>query len=186
MSKEKRKRIHRNVVLPQIIDEQAYTINASSSNAKKTIVFIENLNIEVWIDKHYQNRVYHGSDDGSVRDDIDYDNIEPLLIKSFKHLLYYSLKHKSFVFVNHPPKFVHNLRIVLKELINDDKFCNIVVEYHFINLNTIEVTLVTAFYGNDFKMSNGQYGIEFDGYYSKLIHFSNYKIIEIDNYEYVD
>ncbi|WP_178986235.1 hypothetical protein [Winogradskyella helgolandensis] len=191
MSTSKRKRISRiketsPTTVHLIDDKEVFTKNASSDKAKKVLIFNENLNVEIWIDKHYQNRVYHGSDDGSERNGIEYVNIEPVLIKSFKHLLYYSLKHKNFVFVNHPPSRVRNNRLVLKELIEDEVFLNIVVEYHFIDLNTIEVTLVTAMKSDDFNMSNGQFGIEFEDDYSKLIQFSKGKLSEIDTYEYND
>ncbi|MDO7138282.1 hypothetical protein [Algibacter lectus] len=191
MSTSKRKRISRiketsPTTVHLVVDKEVFTKNASSDKAKKVLVFNENLNVEIWIDKHYQNRVYHGSDDGSERDGIEYVNIEPVLIKSFKHLLYYSLKHKNFVFVNHPPSRVRNNRLVLKELIEDEVFLNIVVEYHFIDLNTIEITLVTAMKSDNFNMSNGQFGIEFEDNYSKLIQFSKGKLSEIDTYEYHD
>lgn len=191
MSKPKRKRIYRETGSLKngsevIVDDAVFTKNASSNNAKKVLVFNEDLNIEIWIDKHYQNRVYHGSDDGSLRDGIEYVNIEPVLIKSFKHLLYYSLKHKNFVFINHPPNKARNLRLVLKELVNDDIFLNIVVEYHFIDLKTTEVTIVTALLGNDFNFSNGQFGIEFDDNHSKLTQFNKGVTNDIDTYEYYD
>jgi len=191
MSKPKRKRIPRAKESSQeckdiFIDKEIFLANASSANAKKTLVFNENLNIEIWIDKHYQNRVYHGSDDGIERKGIQYVNIEPVLIKSFKHILYYALKHKNFVFINHPPNKVRNIRLVLKELIDDEIFLNIVVEYHFINLSTIEVTLITALQSDDFNMSNGQFGIEFEDNHSKLVMFSAGRLNEIDTYEYYD
>jgi hypothetical protein len=185
MAKEKRKRISRVKVVTAIVDDKIFTTNAASSKAKKTIIFNEDLKVEIWIDKHYQNRVYHGSDDGTVRDGIEYANIEPVLIKSFKHLLYYSLKFKPFVFINHPPNKIHNIRVILKDL-RDGEFINVVVEYHFIDLNTIEVTIVTALSGNDFNMSNGQFGIEFEGNYSKLIQFTRGTLNELDTYVYED
>lgn len=191
MSKPKRKRISR-LKEPSkedkdlVIEKEMFVANASSENAKKILVFNENLNIEIWIDKHYQNRVYHGSDDGVERKGIEYANIEPVLIKSFKHILYYSLKHKNFVFINHPPKQVRSIRLVLKELIEDEIFLNIVVEYHFVDLNTIEVTLITAMQSDDFNISNGQFGIEFEDNYSKLLQFSGGRLNEVDTYEYYD
>lgn len=188
MDKPKRKRIAREEnqtfkVQIGIIDDKAYIPNSASVKAKKIHVFDETLNIEIWIDKHYQDRVYHGSDDGSKREGIEYKSIEPLLIKSFKHLLYYSLKHKNFVFINHPPNRVGNIRIVLKELIDNDLFLNAAVEYHFVDLKTIEVTIVTAMLIEDFKMSEGQFGIEFAGNCSTLIQCKLKKIGIVDTFE---
>lgn len=185
MDKPKRKRIIREreenlstKIQLNIVDDKAFVSNSASEKAKKIHVFDETLNIEIWIDKHYQDRVYHGSNDGTKRDGIEYKSIEPLLIKSFKHLLYYSLKHKNFVFINHPPNNLNNIRLVLKELIINELFLNAVVEYHFVDLNTIEVTIVTAMLIENFKMSEGQFGLEFAGNYSTLIQYRN-KIIGI-------
>lgn len=185
MDKPKRKRIIREreenlstKIQLNIVDDKAFVSNSASEKAKKIHVFDETLNIEIWIDKHYQDRVYHGSNDGTKRDGIEYKSIEPLLIRSFKHLLYYSLKHKNFVFINHPPNNLNNIRLVLKELIINELFLNAVVEYHFVDLNTIEVTIVTAMLIENFKMSEGQFGLEFAGNYSTLIQYRN-KIIGI-------
>lgn len=188
MDKPKRKRIVReenptsNIQIG-IVDHEAYIPNSASVKAKKIHVFDETLNIEIWIDKHYQDRLYHGSDDGSKRDGIEYKSIEPLLIKSIKHLLYYSLKHKNFVFINHPPNRVGNIRIILKELVDNDLFLNAAVEFHFVDLKTIEVTIVTAMLIEDFKMSEGQFGIEFEGNCSTLIQNKLKKIGIVDTFE---
>ena len=188
MDKPKRKRIVREEIPSSnvqigIIDDKVFIPNSASVKAKKTHVFDETLNIEIWIDKHYQDRVYHGSDDGSKREGIAYKNIEPLLIKSFKHLLYYSLKHKNFVFINHPPNKVNNARIVLKELVNNDLFLNVAVEYHFVDLKTIEVTIITAMLIENFRMSEGQFGIEFAGNSSTLIQCKLKKNGIVDTFE---
>jgi len=188
MDKPKRKRIikqdsNNNIKMETPFDDKAYIPNSATEKAKKIHVFDETLNIEIWVDKHYQNRVYHGSDDGTKRDGIEYENIEPLLIKSFKHLLYYSLKHKNFVFINHPPNRVGNIRIVLKELVEDNLFINAAVEYHFVDLKIIEVTIVTAMLIEDFKMSEGQFGIEFAGNCSTLIQCKMKKNGIVDTFE---
>lgn len=184
MSKQKRKRIILPIVESIIIDEKAFIQNSCSSNAKKIYVFDESLKIEIWVDKHYESRVYHGSDDGTEREGIGYDKIEPLIIKSFKHLLYYSLKHKNFVFINHPPNKVHNIRLVLKELLNVSEYLNVVVEYHFVDLKTIELTIVTALKKENYIMSVGQFGIKFDNGYSELIQQPAGAVeIIVDNYE---
>ncbi len=188
MDKPKRKRIVRGAnatgaLTTPLFDDKAYIANSATEKAKKVHVFDETLNIEIWIDKHYQDRVYHGSDDGTKRDGIEYKNIEPLLIKSFKHLLYYSLKHKNFVFINHPPNKERNIRIVLKELVDASLFLNATVEFHFVDLKTIEVTIVTAMLIEDFYMSEGQFGIEFVDNCSTLIQCRTKKIGIVDTFE---
>jgi hypothetical protein len=189
MDKPKRKRIisqvNKDIVIKEVpFDDKTYTANSATENAKKIHVFDETLNIEIWIDKHYHDRVYHGSDDGTKRDGIEYKNIEPLLIKSFKHLIYYSLKHKNFVFINHPRNKVGIIRLVLKELIDTCLFLNVVVEYHFVDLKTIEVTIVTALLIENFNMSEGQFGIEFEGNYSTLIQCKSKNIGLVDSFDF--
>jgi hypothetical protein len=188
MEQPKRKRIGTVGCLPSTVqigtvDKNTYGANSASTRARKTHVFDETLNIEIWIDEHYQNRVDKGSDDGSKRDGIEYQKIEPLLIKSFKHLLYYSLKHKNFIFINHPPNRVRNIRLVLKELIDKEVFLSVVVEYHYVDFKTIEVTIVTAMLVEDFMLSDGQYGIEFAGNHSTLIQCQSRKVDMVDTFE---
>ena len=182
--KEKRKRITK---LPTekgeiIVDKDIYIENAASSNAKKIKIHSENIDVEIWVDKHYYSRSYFGSDDGSKRDGIDYESIEPLIIKSFKHLFYYSLKHSKFIFINHPPPKDRNIRILLKDYIDVDSFLNVVLEFHFIDLQTIEVTIITALICKDFNLNDRQYGIEFEGNHSTLIQLITKKIEVIDDY----
>lgn len=186
----KRPRIKKNNYFPKNIDNlesDSFQENAGSKNAKKKNIVKESFDFEIWVDKHYENRVYHGSDDGSYRDGIEYNNIEPIIIKSIRHLLYYSLKSKIFIFLNYPPNKSRNTRIILKDLCKDKNiFLNVVLEYHFINLNTIEVTIITALKSNDFSFADGQFGIEFDDNYSKLIQYKKHVMYTIDEYEYED
>ncbi|MCF1420312.1 hypothetical protein [Mangrovimonas futianensis] len=185
---KKRKRIIREVVADSkpVIDEKAFVQNASSSNAKKVHDFNESLNMEIWIDKHYQDRHMFGSDDGEKREGIEYENIETIILKSIKHLIYYSLKHKKFAFLNHPNQGGRNIRIILREETEDGSFLNIVAEFHFIDLSTVEITIVTAMVIDDFKFSEGQFGIEFEGVYSDLIQYSKNSMIKVDSYDYED
>ncbi len=184
--KGKRKRITYESIDKGVIikDESIYTVNAASTNARKTHIHSEKIDVEIWIDKHYYNRSYFGSDDGTKREGIEYESIEPLIIKSFKHLFYYSLKHSKFIFINHPPPKARNIRIVLKDLIDVDEFLNVVLEFHFIDLHTIEVTIITALICEDFNLSDRQYGIEFDVNHSTLVEIITNKIEVIDDYDH--
>ena len=66
---------------------------------------------------------------------------------------------------------------------DNDLFLNAAVEFHFVDLKTIEVTIVTAMLIEDFKMSEGQFGIEFEGNCSTLIQYKLKKIGIVDTFE---
>ena len=179
--REKRKRISDNNNVT-ITDNEVWLENCTSKKVRLHFVFEENLQIEFWYDKHYWDRLHQGDNNGN-RVGIEFENIEPLVVKSFKHLIYYSLKHKDFIFVNHPPQKTRNIRVVLRENFEDKDKLNIAVEYHFINLNKFEVTIVTAMSNDEFQLSDNQYAIEFDNQESSFYRLVNKKIIKVDDYE---
>ena len=158
-------------------DKDAFTENCSTENARKQIEFTENLKTELWIDKHYWNYIT-----SKEREGIELEFTEPLITKSLKHLLYYSLKLKEFNFVNHPPKQMRNIRVVLRQLFKTKLPLNVTVECHFINLNIFEVTIITAMSVENFKLSDGQYLIEFNDLSSTLYSFKTRQLKEIDSY----
>lgn len=133
------------------------------------------------MDKHYWDRIQFGDDSGE-RVGIEVEFVEPLILKSFNHLIYYSLKHKDFTFINHPPPKGRNIRIVLRQIFDDKETLNVVVEYHFLKLNTYEVTVKTAMSIDVFNLADGQYLIEFSNDESVLSTFKKGQIIEVDKY----
>lgn len=178
--KHKRPRINNKII---ISDNEAYTENAGSKNAKKIAVVNYSIETEIWVDKHYSIREQHGDDFGK-REGITRDAVEVLVKKSFLHLKYYNLKHSNFKFVNFPPSKVRNIRIVLKDKIENQEFLNVVVEYHFIDLNLYEVTIFTAMCKDDFHLSDGQFGIVFDKNYSELVFMQNKRLKLIDDFSF--
>lgn len=179
--KEKRKRIIEDKG-EIIIDIETWLENCSSNKVRHHTTFTENFQIEFWYDKHYWDRLHLGDDDGH-RKGIEFKYVEPLVVKSFKHLMYYSLKHRDLLFVNHPPPRTRNIRIVLRQTFTDKTTLNIVVEYHFINLKKFEVTIVTAMSNDQFKLGDNQYAVEFNEEQSTLIRLVNKQIIKVDDYE---
>ena len=99
------------------------------------------------------------------------------LLKAFL-LAYFS----KFLFINHPPQKRRNIRVLLKDYLDVDEFLNVVLEFHFIDLHTIEVTIITALICDDFNLSDRQYGIEFEGNHSTLIQLITNSIEVIDDY----
>lgn len=179
--REKRKRISANTI-ETIIDIEAWVENCTSKKVRHHTTFSENFQIEFWYDKHYWDRLHLGDDEGE-RAGIEFENVEPLVIKSFKHLLYYALKHKELLFVNHPPPKTRNIRVVLRQTFTDKTTLNIVVEYHFVSLNKFEVTIVTAMSIEEFQLGDNQYAIEFNETESTLYRLVNKQVIKVDNYD---
>lgn len=179
--KEKRKRISKDNS-EVIIDVDAWLENCASKKVRHHTTFAENFQIEFWYDKHYWDRLHQGDDDGD-RVGIEFKNVEPLVVKSFKHLMYYSLKHKELLFVNHPPPRTRNIRVVLRQTFTDKTILNIAVEYHFVSLNKFEVTIVTAMSIEGFQLGDNQYAIEFNETESTLYRLVNKQVVTVDNYD---
>lgn len=167
-----------------VVDIESYTENSCSKLAKPIITHTHNTSIELWVDKHYMLRVQFGDENGE-REGIDLEFVQELIEKSYKHLVYYSLKHKDFLFINHPPQKSRNLRVVLRQGYDNKPTLNVVVEYHFVSLECIEVTVKTAMCKDDFELSDGQYAIEFNKNSSTLyLYRRNTKTVNtIDSYD---
>lgn len=171
----KRKRIIKKPEeLDVVYDDESYTSNACSDNAKFKNTFNENLEIEFWIDKHYSYREME-------REGIGIEVVEALVKKSFIHILYYSSKH-NFIFVNHPPKKQRGIRFVIQHIFPKKEKLNIVVEYHFLKLNLLEITVITALCKDDYYLFDGQYAIEFHEDESVLYFNEKGITSEIDDY----
>lgn len=184
--KKKRPRIRKQAIEVEHPSEsmgygESFQENAASKNAKFLCNFEDNMTLEFWIDKHYVNRKNFGDDNGE-RDGIGEKYIENLIKKSLKHLLYYSLKHSKFSFVNYPPPKSRNIRIVLKEIEANKEELNVVVEYHFIQFHKYEVTVITAMRNDDFRISDGQYSLHFEEDESFLMFHRNKNDVEIDTF----
>ncbi|NQX37680.1 hypothetical protein SAMN05421820_103325 [Pedobacter steynii] len=158
-NKRKRKRI--NFAEKQgeiIIDIESFIKNKSSENVKKVQSVKEEIEIDIYFDKHYYLRNQVGDQNGK-RDGIGYDFVESTLMKATKHLIYYALKIKSFTFINFEEGFKQ--RMILTQHFNDDSDdLNIVVEYHYLSMHKYEVTVITALRKNDFYFNDGSYQIE--------------------------
>lgn len=157
--KAKRPRIHVRGI--EVVDETVFTENCTSKNARQTKAFPHNIVTNVWIDKHYHDRLHRGEDNGDKREGIDLHLVESLIERTFEYVLYFSLKHKDFLFVNFPPSKTRNIRIVLKQSFTNDESLNVVVEYQFLGFGQYEVTVITAMRKDNFELSNGQYALEF-------------------------
>lgn len=183
--KPKRKRIERPVIsrlLTTIVDPLEYKVNAASLNAQHKKTFTVNLNLEYWVDAHYNSRLQHGDDNGK-REGIEPHFVEPLVEQSFLHVLHYSLRNPKVNIINYAPKKDIPLRIVLTETFVDELDLNLIVEYNFIDVATYEATVITAMRKEKFLESEGQYAITMNGGDSKLSVKANGIRTTVDEYK---
>ena len=158
-NKRKRKRIVSAEKKGEIvIDVESFIKNKSSNNVKKIKSTKEEIEIDIYFDKHYIFRNQIGDENGK-REGIGYDFVESILLESTKHLIYYALKIKGFTFINFDEGFRH--RIILTQYFNDGTDnLNVVVEFHYLSMHKYEVTVITALRNNDFHFNDGSYQIE--------------------------
>jgi len=150
--------------------------NKCSQNAKKDISHFENVEIEIWFDKHYFVREQHGDELGK-RLGIEMNFVKDLVIKSIKHLCYYSLKVGNFSFLNFSDtgRF---FRILLKDYYSDKLPLNVIAEFHFVSLGKYEVTIKTAMREEDFRVHDGQYIVEIFNEETSTLSKSQMKVIK--------
>lgn len=134
--------------------------NCASDNAKFLHKYTE-FEVELWIDKHYQNRLVHGDDNGK-REGINELSVKELIIIAFKYLLDIYLRFPKFKFINffEQGKTSTKERLVLKK-VHDNGTLNVVVEIHYLDTSKYEVTVITAMEIDNFKIADGQYLISF-------------------------
>lgn len=174
-----RKRITKELVGEVIVDEFAFSRNIGSRNARKVVERSEQVNLEVWYDKHYLNRVQFGEDNGSKREGIDEKTILDLVSRSLRHLIFYSFQVKNFSFVSSNKLKSHNLRVVLQKQTKTG-LLNVVVGFCHISNNRYEVTVFTAMVRDTFRISDSQFVILIDENISVLRKMANKRLIELD------
>lgn len=174
-----RPRIDKKLIGEVIVDELEYCESKGSKNARKITEKTESVHIEVWVDKHYMNRVQFGDENGR-REGIDSLNIESLVTDSLTHLIHYSFKIKNFSFLNEVNKDERTLRVVLQKEI-EHGLLNVAVGFHHIVNNKYELTVYTAMVADDFRISDGQYVVLINDRNSILYKMDNRKLKEIDS-----
>jgi hypothetical protein len=162
--------------LPAIEDELEFKENLCSLKARKISEITEEIDIDIWYDKHYHDRHFIGDENGK-RDGIEMEVIEKLILKSVKHLFLYSGLLSGVSFINHRPSG-RAVRIVLQESVGGF-LLNVAIEVHFVKISLYQITVKTAMRHDEFKMSDNQYIIELDGDGSVLKKFENKRFKEI-------
>ena len=177
--RRERKRITKSERLPAIPDEQEFTKNKSSENARPLGEVAISLATHVWIDKHYHDRHNFGDDLGK-RVGIGPEIVEALVKKAIPHLLFYCTTVKGFHFINKDLVSETPVRIVLMEGDGTDKL-NVVIEAHFTAINRFEITVKTAMRTADFRLYQGQYAVELQEDASILFRKDNKNVIEVSS-----
>lgn len=155
----KRPRIGKEMLVPIEADPLEFKENKSSKNARQLHTHVENIQIDVWFDKHYYTREQHGDENGK-RHDIELAHVTRLLQLAMKHLIYYSLRLPNFTFLNFAGQAQRSNRILLQERFSTGETLNVAVEYHYVDFNKYELTVKTAMRVDDFRVSDGQYVLE--------------------------
>ena len=135
--------------------------NFASKNAKLIHTY-KDVEIEIWIDKHYENRVEFGDDNGK-REGIEQSLVQSLIIDSVKYIFHFYLNIRISNFINFPDKKnpIRNNRIIIKDFRDVEVPLNIAIEIHFITYGKYEVTVITAMKTVDMKIHDSQYCISF-------------------------
>ncbi|CAL68049.1 hypothetical protein GFO_3105 [Christiangramia forsetii KT0803] len=156
----KRPRIQKPIIKDSIFekvdDNEAFKPNCASENARLLYKYNE-FEVELWIDKHYHSRRIHGDDYGK-REGIEEQEVQELIVFSFKYLVDIFLRFPKFKFINffENGKIPTKDRVILKQT-KEDGTLNVVVEIHFLETSKYEVTVVTAMQVDDFNVGDGQY-----------------------------
>lgn len=137
--------------------------NTASKNAKLIHKF-NDFEFEIWIDKHYEDRVNYGDQNG-IREGIEQEKIQALIIESVKYIFHFYLSNRISNFINFPnksnPKSKTNNRVVIKDFRKTEVPLNFVIEIHFLEYGKYEITTITAMKTTDFFLTDGQYCISF-------------------------
>ncbi len=168
-----RKRIK--VEIEEIIDNELYTANCCSDNARKFHEFSNDLFIELWIDKHCSLRQVE-------RIGIDLHILKDLAMRLVSHLIYYQLREVKFNIIQYPEYKGKDKRIVIQEATPTGELLNIVIECHFLDISSYEVTLITAMVENNFRVFDGQYSLKIDGESSELFRKVSNNFIKIRDF----
>lgn len=165
--------------VPLIVDEIAFVKNKCSEKARKITTIRENLKLHIWFDKHYQDRHQFGEDNGDKREGIEPQVVEDLIVRSIKHLFFYSSTLMNFKFINLDSN--NAIRINLRDTTHPVPL-NVVIEVHYHELNEFEITVKTALCVSDFWKKQGRHTLEIDQETSILYRCDNGKFTKLGEY----
>lgn len=160
-----------------VSDPLEWVANKSSPKVRSAANVQETIAIDLAYDKHYLDREQHGDELGQ-REGISQAVVQDLVLRSIKHLLFYSGYVANFKFLNRVELGGPVIRTLCKES-TPNGMLNVAIEAHYIGLNRYEITVKTAMCVDDFRLSDGQYAIELHGDGSTLSRMVKKKLEEI-------
>jgi len=165
-----------------IVDEEAYSENICSNKARLILTVDIPIQISIWFDKHYFDRLQHGDDYGP-REGIDLETIKNIVSKYFHHLIFYSSNADSFKYLNYETEKNKGHKIVFQYSHLTSPKLNIVMETHYEKINKFQATIKTAMCEDSFKFHEGQYIIEiYDEGCSELKRNIKGQVVKIADY----
>lgn len=164
------------------VDMEKYSSNKCSKNAKRLFNNTHGFKSDVWTDQHYMIRLHVGDENG-VREGIEIEDVKNLINDTFSHVINYALKYGSLI--NFPPFIAtKSVRIVLQNRMDViDEILNVAIEYHFVDVNTYEITIWTAMKTRDFSIRDGQYVIQLHHDKTILCRNVNRKMVNLCEFE---
>jgi hypothetical protein len=138
--------------LTPIVDPDEYVQNLCSPNTKKADDGDFRVDYEICFDKHY---IYHKG----VRQFIDSDSVKLIIKEALPYMMLFSSVIKNFSFLNKHP-FIGNPNRVLIKKDTPNGLLNVIIQAHFKENLTLEITVITAMCVEDFRLAEGQYAIE--------------------------
>jgi len=157
-----------------------FTQNSASKNAK-LIHKYKDVEIEIWIDKHYENRVDFGDENGK-REGIEQSVVQSLVIDSVKYIFHFYLNSRISNFINFPDKKnpIRNNRIIIKDFRDAEVPLNIAIEIHFLTYGKYEITVITAMKTVDMKIHDSQYCVSLTNFGVNLNRMENKNLRTMD------
>jgi hypothetical protein len=142
-----------------------YSKNKCSHNATKVADLKHEYLSDLWADQHYHIRLTEGDENG-LRDGIEFEHVKRLIEGTFHHFISYAIRYGDMI--NFSQNGNNNKRVVLKNIDDEEEHLSVAIEYHFINVNSFEITIFTAMKVKDFFIREGQYVIEMHHNKTKL------------------
>lgn len=154
--RKKRKRIYldKTTLLKPVEDPHEFTSNMCGEKAKKAFSYTENVQLEILHHKHYHDR-HHIGDEYGKRVGIDPESIESLIRTSVKYLIACCTLFPTFCFVHHSSFGGRASTIVLQR-----GTLNVAIQAHYMDVNKIEITVITALLTDGFRLTMGQFALE--------------------------
>ncbi|QQT29817.1 hypothetical protein I6I99_21115 [Sphingobacterium multivorum] len=162
-----------------VVDPEKFIANKGSDNAKKVDETQNIIHIDIWHDKHFEERHKKGEDNGIKREGIEPEIVKDMLLKSLNHIFHYSA-NGSFSFLN-MMRLKWAKRLVLQSATNNGML-NVVVEFYYVEKARYEATIVTAICKDDFQISDGQFMISMDDTGSRLYRRVKGKVVITDSF----